>query len=79
MNNPHAEGVPRTSAVAAMSQRSENEAFLERTPKIGSDLMKSEPLTCNLSWLGTERLRVSCSTFLSLCSDTAQGADGGIL
>lgn len=27
MNNPHAEGVPWTSAVAAMSQRSENKAF----------------------------------------------------
>lgn len=54
MNNPHAEGVPWTSAVAAMSQRSENEAFLEGTPSAGWALMKSEPLTCKLSQLSTE-------------------------
>ena len=58
MNNPDTDGVPWTSAVAAMSQRSEAEAFLEGAPSAGSGLTESEPLSCRLSWLGTEPLRV---------------------
>lgn len=53
--------------------------FLDGTPNVASALMKSEPLTCKLSWLSTETLHVGCSAFPSLCSDTARGADGGII
>lgn len=71
MNNPHAEGVPWTSAVAVMSQRSENKALLEGTPNAGLALMKHKSLTGKLSWLGTKRLHVNCSAFPSLCTDAA--------